>query len=214
MMTRRGNSPLWAVLVGALFYAAGISSVVHADVTASGLGTIVSQPGGGIFNITGGTRPGNGTNLFHSFGNFSLNAPETANFNNNSGLATTNILARVTGGNTSNIFGTIQTTGFAGANLFLMNPAGILFGATARLNVGGSFHATTADYIKLGADGVVSADPTRASALTSAPPSAFGFLTANPKPIDVQAGVFSGGRFTNVLQVPVGGTLSFVGGPV
>jgi len=201
------------MLAVALFYVAAVPSFVHGDVTASGLGTVVSQPGGGIFNITGGTRPGNGTNLFHSFGNFSLNAPETANFSNNTGLATTNIVARVTGGNPSNIFGTIQTTGFGGANLFLMNPAGVLFGSTARLNVGGSFHATTADYIRLGSSGVVYADPAKESALTSAPPSAFGFLTANPRPIDVQAGALTGGRF-NVLQVPVGGTLSFVGGPV
>ena len=54
-----------------------------------------------------------------------------ANFFNDSGLATSNILGRVTGGNLSNIFGTIQTTGFGNANLFLMNPAGFLFGPNA-----------------------------------------------------------------------------------
>ena len=41
------------------------------------------------------------------------------------------------GGNLSNIFGTIQTTGFGNANLFLMNPAGFLFGPNATVNVGG-----------------------------------------------------------------------------
>src|SRR4029453_11924732 len=80
--------------------------------------------------------------------------------------------------------------------------------------VGGSFHATTANSIKLGTDGVVYADPTKESALSSAPPSAFGFLTANPGPIDVQAGALTGSTFT-VLQAPPGNnTLSFVGGPV
>jgi filamentous hemagglutinin family protein len=69
----------------------------------------------------------------------------TANFLNNSGIPTSNILARVTGGNISNILGTIQTTGFGNANLFLMNPAGFLFGPKATLNVGGMVAFTTAD---------------------------------------------------------------------
>ena len=89
------------------------------------------------YNITGGTRPGGGTNLFHSFGNFNVPNKNVANFLNDSGLATSNILGRVTGGNISNIFGTIQTTGFGSANLFLMNPAGFLFGPNATVNVGG-----------------------------------------------------------------------------
>jgi filamentous hemagglutinin family protein len=76
----------------------------------------------------------------------------TANFLNNSGIPTSNILARVTGGNISNILGTIQTTGFGNANLFLMNPAGFLFGPKATLNVGGMVAFTTADYLRL-ADG-------------------------------------------------------------
>ena len=106
----------------------------------------------------------------------------------------------------------IQTaTNFGAANLFLMNPAGWLFGRTAVLNVGGSFYATTADYIKLGTDGVLFADPAKASALTSAAPSAFGFLTSNPAAIDVQTGT---GSFATRLQVPNGKTISLVGGPV
>ena len=98
-----------------------------------------------------------------------------------------------------------------------MNPAGILFGANAQLNVGGSFHATTADYIRLG-DDIFDSDavPLNNSNLYMSPPSAFGFLTANPAPIDVQTGVFDFNtfQFTNVLQVPEGETLSFVGGTV
>ena len=136
----------------------------------------------------------------------------TALFSNDSGLATSNIVGRVTGGQTSNIFGTIQTaTNFGAANLFLMNPAGWIFGRTAALNVGGSFYATTADYVKLGTDGVLFADPAKASALTSAPPSAFGFLTSNPGAIDVQTGT---GSFATRLQVPNGKSFSLVGGPV
>jgi filamentous hemagglutinin family protein len=201
------------VLVGILLYTASGLSVSHADVTSSGLGTTVNQGAPGVFNITGGSRPGGGTNLFHSFGNFSLNTAESANFLNNSGLATKNILSRVTGGNPSTIFGTINTLNFPGANLFLMNPAGVVFGPTAQLNVGGSFHVTTADYIKLGTDGIFYADPARPTVLSVAPPSAFGFLTANPAPIEVQTGGINFDTFLPaLLQVPEGQTLSLVGG--
>ncbi|TFG61841.1 MAG: filamentous hemagglutinin N-terminal domain-containing protein, partial [Nitrospirales bacterium] len=105
-------------------------------ITSSGLNTQVSAPvnlpGGEVqHNITGGTRPGGGTNLFHSFGEFGVPTNNIANFLNDSALPTNNILSRVTGGNPSNIFGILQTEGFANANLFLMNPAGIVFGPNA-----------------------------------------------------------------------------------
>ena len=91
------------------------------SITSSGLNTRVSTPstlpsGQVNYDITGGTRPGNGTNLFHSFGNFSVGSNNIANFLNETALPTTNILGRVTGGNVSNIFGTLQTTGFGSAN--------------------------------------------------------------------------------------------------
>ena len=111
-------------------------------ITSSGLNTQVSAPsnlpsGKVQYDITGGTRPGGGANLFHSFGNFNVPNNNIANFLNDAGLPTSNILGRVTGGNVSNIFGMIQTTNFGNANLFLMNPAGFLFGPNATLNVGG-----------------------------------------------------------------------------
>jgi filamentous hemagglutinin family protein len=220
MMTRRYRGYIQVVLVGALLNVGGVllsvgyAQQVSTNITSSGLGTTINGSTsclGGTCNITGGDR--RGQNLFHSFGRFDIGATNTANFSNDSGLATSNIIGRVTGGQTSNIFGTIRTTNFGTANLFLLNPAGILFGQTAQLNVGGSFHATTADYIKLGTDGVIYADPAKASALSSAPPSAFGFLTANPGRIDVQAGNLT--NAFSVLQVPPGDNkLSFVGGPV
>jgi len=205
-MNRRGC--LKILSVGIVLYAVGgLHSVTHADVTGSGLSTAVDNSTPGVYAITGGTRPDGGANLFHSFGNFSLGAAENANFLNDSGLATTNILARVTGGNPSQIFGTIDTSNFAGANLFLMNPSGILFGSSAQLNVDGSFHATTADYVNLGNQGAVFfADPTSSSVLSVAAPSGFGFLAPNPAGIDVNT--------SDALIGGPGQTLSFVGGTV
>ncbi|MCW5784457.1 MAG: filamentous hemagglutinin N-terminal domain-containing protein [Nitrospirales bacterium] len=183
-------------------------SLVRAQggITSDGsLGTQVTQ-NGNVHTITGGTRPGGGSNLFHSFGEFGVPTDNIANFLNDAVLPTTNILSRVTGGNPSNILGTIQTEGFGNANLFLMNPAGIVFGPNASLNVGGATHFTTADYLQL-ADGVqFTALPSLQDALLSvAPIEAFGFLESNPASLSVDG---------SMLTVKDGETLSLVGGDI
>jgi filamentous hemagglutinin family protein len=95
--------------------------------------------------ITGGTRSIDGSNLFHNFQQFNVDSGQIANFLANPG--TQNILGRVTGGPPSLINGMLQVTG-ANANLFLMNPSGMVFGANASLNVPASFTATTANGIQ------------------------------------------------------------------
>ena len=128
--------------------------------------------------------------MFHSFGEFGVPTNNIANFLNETALPTSNILGRVTGGKLSNIFGTIQTTGFGNANLFLMNPAGIVFGPNASLNVGRMVSFTTADYLRLADSARFNAIPGPADALliSSAPVAAFGFLGSNPGAITVQGG--------------------------
>jgi filamentous hemagglutinin family protein len=198
-------------------------------ITPSGLHTQVSDPiavgGQTQYNITGGTRPGGviGTNLFLSFGDFGVPANHIANFLNTGSfdlaghplpadLQTLNILARVTGSSGNNpalssIYGTIQTTDFGNANLFLMNPAGFLFGPNATVNVGGMVAFTSADYLRLADNVKFNAIPNAAAdaLLTPSPVAAFGFLGSNPGAITVQ-----GSQFT----VTEGTGISLVGGNI
>ena len=106
------------------------------------LGTTITQSGT-LHTITGGTRPGNGPNLFHSFDRFSVGTGATASFTSaQTGIK--HILSRVTGGQRSDIYGQLRTDGqlrSEGAHLYLLNPAGVLFGPSASLDVTGSFHA-------------------------------------------------------------------------
>ncbi|MEA5485933.1 MULTISPECIES: CHAT domain-containing protein [Pseudanabaena] len=105
-----------------------------------GTGTVV-LPNGDRIDIKGGTTSGNGANVFHSFQGFNVQTGQTANFVVSPQVQ--NVLGGVTGGDPSLINGTIQVTG-SNANLYLLNPAGFIFGNNAQLNVNGSFTASTA----------------------------------------------------------------------
>ena len=94
------------------------------------------------YTITGGTQVGG--NQFHSFQDFSVPTSNTAHFD--TAPTTVNAIGRVTGSNISNIDGILRTNGTT--NLYLVNPNGIVFGANAKLDIAGSFSASTANSIK------------------------------------------------------------------
>ncbi|NEZ65024.1 CHAT domain-containing protein [Leptolyngbyaceae cyanobacterium CCMR0082] len=135
--------------------------------TSNATQATVSEPG--IIDISGGNQAG--SNLFHSFEQFNLDQHQTANFLTTSNTHT--VIGQVIGGTASNIDGLLQVTG-SNADLYLVNPAGLLFGPNARLDLGGSFTATTATH--LGTDDQwfeIMGDPDYSTLVT--PPSHFGF---------------------------------------
>ncbi|NJL01778.1 MAG: CHAT domain-containing protein [Spirulinaceae cyanobacterium SM2_1_0] len=154
---------------------------------------------GQTYQIDGGTQAG--VNLFHSFQQFDLNASQIANFLAHPALA--NILARVTGGDPSVINGLIQVTG-GNPNLYLMNPAGIVFGPQASLNVPADFIATTADRIGFESGGWFESLGNHDYATLIGTPNQFAFLSTQPGAI-----VNSGD-----LAVTAGQNLGLYGGTV
>ncbi|MFW6296094.1 MAG: filamentous hemagglutinin N-terminal domain-containing protein [Halothece sp.] len=173
----------------------GFSQIIP-DATVNSLVT----PSENTYLLTGGTQAG--SNLFHSFEQFSVPPGKTAFFNNLPNIE--NIITRITGNSISSIDGLIQANG--NANLFLLNPNGIIFGKNAQLNLVGSFLATTGNSIAF-------ADGTEFSATQPQQP----ILTVTA-PIGVQFGTAAGpieNRSNGTgLEVSKGQTLSLIGGEI
>ncbi|RUS92885.1 hypothetical protein DSM106972_097800 [Dulcicalothrix desertica PCC 7102] len=197
------------------------STSVHAQITpdntlgaeASKLTPNVLINGASADLINGGALRGN--NLFHSFSEFNIKNGQGVYFANPSRVV--NILTRVTGSNASNILGTLGVDG--GANLFLINPNGILFGQNARLDIGGSFVGTTANGVQFGNQGNFSASAPKVPGLLTINPSALFFNQINPNAAIVNKSVApvnfnSAGFIVFGLQVPDGKSLLLVGGNV
>jgi len=182
-----------------LLFSVNLSAEVITDGTLGRIETL-----SGDFKIGDKLGQQIGSNLFHSFSIFNINKEESATFTGPNSIS--NIITRVTGGSRSLIDGALNSE-IPDANLYLLNPKGILFGENASLNINGSFHASTADYLRLGNNGRFSARQPRNSILTVAPVEAFGFLGNKPTEITVMG--------ENVaLIVPEGETLSVIAGNI
>ncbi len=201
---RIGPLPWVVILLGNLVLGGLLthsSAQVHSAIRPdSSVGTTVTS-NGAVHTIADGTRRGG--NLFHSFDQFTVGTGDTARFTGPpSGIE--NILSRVTGGQPSTIDGRLQSD-MPGANLFFLNPSGILFGPHAQLDVQGSVHVSTADVLRF-ADGTTwSVNLSAQSTLTTATPAAFGFLRPNPQGITIRE---------SVLEVPANEALSVIGGDI
>ncbi|MGF1542259.1 MAG: filamentous hemagglutinin N-terminal domain-containing protein [Pleurocapsa sp.] len=163
-----------------------------------------------LTTIAGGTQKGQ--NLFHSFAEFSVNQNASAYFDNALGIE--RIFSRVTGGSISEINGSIRANG--NADLFLLNPAGIIFGANGSLALGGSFIATTSDRL-LFADGSEfrARDTTTSPLLTISMPVGLQY-GANPGKIAILPNANRSFEANSLggLNIQPGNTLALLGGDV
>ncbi len=187
---------LWAIASSGDY---ALAQQIVGDNTLGAESSKVTSPISGDFRIDGGAT--RGTNLFHSFSEFSVPSNGIAFFNN--ALNIENIISRVTGGSISNIDGLIRTRG--AANLFLLNPNGIIFGPNAHLDIGGSLLASTASSLNLSDGNQFSATATQ---------------TTSPLTVSVPLGLQYGRNVGNILvqgsrlAVQPGKTLALVGGNV
>jgi len=163
-----------------------------------------------------------GRNLFHSFSDLNVVEGQGVYFSNPEGIA--NIISRVTGNNPSSILGKLGVLG--DANLFLLNPNGIVFGPHASLDLKGSFVATTANAIEFDGQGVFSASEPNIPPLLTVNPSAFIFNRLRPGSIALNSSREPAGQrkffnyYSNMvetkdafgLKVPDGKSLILLGG--
>ena len=198
MSDRVRSHRLGPPLLAALLAAAPVQAQI---VTDGSVGPKVSLSGGEIkIGADLGTRRGD--NLFHSFEKFGIATGQTATFTGPGTIK--NVISRVTGGEVSNIDGKLASK-VGQADLYFLNPAGVMFGPNAQLDVPGSFHVSTAHELRFADGARFSAVDKAGSGLTVAPPEAFGFL-------DKPAGRITSNQ--SQLEIQPGKTLSLVGGDI
>ncbi|OQX24945.1 MAG: hypothetical protein BWK80_18220, partial [Desulfobacteraceae bacterium IS3] len=210
---------LFLILI-CLVFSTAVADLLYAQIVLDGTMGTAGEIKGPVYDIKAGYGKQAGANLFHSFGQFNVSSGETADFRVSPAIQ--NIISRVTGGEFSRIDGTLRSTlsgssEISGANLYLLNPAGVMFGQNARLDIGGSFHVSTADYLRMGKDERFNAVED-VELLSTEPPAAFGFLDSDIASITVEGkGEMTKQEWENNspgLRVEPGNTLSLIGGDI
>lgn len=146
---------------------------VLGQVVTDGTVGAVTTLSGPQMQVTADLGTARGGNLFHSFRSFSIPSGQSAVFSGPAEIA--NVISRVTGGEASTINGRLACT-IPAADFFFLNPAGVVFGSGAEVDVNGEFHVSGAQYLTLGESGRFDAVEPANDVLVSAPPEAFGFL--------------------------------------
>ena len=203
-------SASWLAMGGVIASSGDLAlAQITPDATLGAESSVVTPNAGGVDVISGGAT--RGVNLFHSFDAFSVPTGGVAYFNN--GLDIQNIISRVTGGSISNIDGLIRANGTA--NVFLLNPNGIIFGPNAQLNIGGSFLGSTASSLNF-ADGRQFSATAHSTTplLTVSVPIGLQYGGTAGSILNQSQAINSSGELVVGLRVQPGKTLALVGGDV
>lgn len=174
----------------------------HADISTDGTLGPVRNLSGPAYRIGPELGTTVGTNLFHSFDHFNINSSESATFTGPDRIE--RVISRVTGGSVSTINGLLRSE-IGTADFFFINPAGVIFGPNARVDVPAAFHIGTADELRFAEGRIYSAVHTSASTLTAEAPESFGYLGGHRASLVVNCGK---------LEFAPGSSVSLSGGDV
>ena len=166
----------------------GLPVAAQSVVTDGSLGGPAVTLPGPAYEISQELGTIRGQNLFHSFARFGIAPGEAARFT--TAQAFSNVIARVTGGEPSTLSGPLQLQALPGSapDFYFINPAGVLFGAGASINVPAAFHLSTADQLHFADGSMLAVAAGAQSTLSAAAPEAFGFLENHAAQITVDGG--------------------------
>ena len=210
------DSRVERIRVIAVAFAATLSStLVHGGGSTDGsVGAVQNLSGN--FAIPESLGAVRGSNLFHSFSRFNVDFGESATFTTTSSNLQ-NVISRVTGGQVSTIHGILKLQAAPGSApaFYFVNPAGVVFGAGAVIDVPSSFHVSTAQSIKFGDGFIWNTGSANQSSLTIAPPEAFGFLgSRSAAPVAIDTSKSDPAELTQRLELTPNSTLSIAAGDI
>lgn len=174
--------PAILALLSAAFFIFPLCSPIDAQIATDGTVGPAVTLSGPDYQIDNSLGKRMGANLFHSFERFSIRQNESASFTGPDDIAT--VISRVTGGGATRIDGLLRSE-IGRADFYFINPAGVVFGENAQLDVPAAFHASTADEMRFCDGAVFSASDPNNSVLSMDNPESFGFLSPQPASITV-----------------------------
>lgn len=188
--------------ISLLLFALLSSSGVNAQISTDGSVGPAQALAGPDFQIGHDLGSQVGSNLFHSFQHFNIHRGESATFTGPDSIA--NVISRVTGGERSTIDGLLRSQ-VGQADFYFLNPAGVMFGADAQVDVPAAFHVSSADELRFADGATFSASDPASSTLSLAAPEAFGYLGTQATSITL-----NGSR----LEFAPGSEVSLTGGDI